>query len=140
MFRTCCPTLMFFLLVAMPVSFANNQKTKIELPDQLKAYVIENMRQNLAAFDEIVDSLAHNKLSHAANIAETYLGNNAKSSKRNEALKEYLPIGMQQFNNDLANAASHFSQTAKTGDAMQALASFEKVSSACVLCHSAYKF
>ena len=140
MLRTYSPTLMFFLLIAMPLTFADNKKTTLILPAPLKAHVIENMKQNLAAFDEILESLANNKLSHAAKIAETYLGHKAKFSHNKSLINPLMPFGMQQFNKDLIQAADHFSQVAKTGDTMQALTSFRKISDACVLCHSAYKF
>ena len=137
--RNCCTTLIFFLLVAMPITFAHNEKTKVELPQKLKEYVIENMRQKLAAFDEIMDSLAQDNLHHASRVAETYLGEGAQTQAQAE-LATYMPFGMRRFNDELTAAASHFSQVAQTGDSIEALSAFKQISTSCIMCHSAYQF
>jgi hypothetical protein len=131
--RSCCPTLMFFLLVAMPISFAHNQKTNLELPQQLKDYVVHNMQQQLAAFDEIVDSLDKDKLHHASEIADNYLGISSDDN-----LNKYLPFGMKKFNEEQLLAVKRFSHAAKLGDKDEALTSFQEISSSCVMCHSNY--
>ncbi|MBT5231128.1 MAG: hypothetical protein HOM11_12720 [Methylococcales bacterium] len=134
--RNCCPTFIFFLLVAMPITFAHNQKTKVLLPEQLKAFVSENMKQKLAAFDEIVDSLSQDKLHHASEIAEHYFGQGIHGNE----LSQYMPDGMKRFNNELIAASSHFSRIAKTGDTLAAMHSFKAISNTCITCHSTYEF
>jgi len=137
--RNCCTTLIFFLLVAMPITFAHNEKTKVELPQKLKQYVIESMRQKLAAFDEIMDSLAQDNLHHASQVAEQYLGPSTQTGTHT-VFQSYMPAGMRHLDDTLAAAATHFSEVAQTGDTIGALSAFKHVSSSCILCHSAYRF
>lgn len=134
--RNCCPTIIFFLLVAMPITFAHNQKTKVLLPKQLKAFVSDNMKQKLAAFDEIVDSLSQDRLSHASEIAEHYFAKGIHSPE----LSQYMPQGMQRFNNDLIQASHQFTRLAQSGDSIGAMHSFKAISGSCISCHSVYEF
>jgi hypothetical protein len=122
---------------------SEEERTLVEFPPELVIQTLANMRDHLAALQEINDALAHSDFDVAGQIAEKRLGISSLRSHGAHEVARYMPKGMQEAGTAMHRAASRFAleaQTASvTGDLKSALAALGEVMSACVGCHARYR-
>jgi len=128
------------LLLAAHASFADEDSRElVQLPEKMQQHMLANMRDHLAAINEILLNMAGYEPDTAADIAENRLGMSSLKFHGAEHMAPFMPEGMQEAGDAMHRAASRFALKAQEGDAMAAYAVLAEVTAACVSCHSAYR-
>ncbi len=131
--------LLAILLVATTSSADEDARQLVEMPPMMQEHMMSNMRDHLAAINEILISLANGELDQAAEVAESRLGMSSLEAHGASHMAGFMPEGMRQAGTSMHRAASRFALKAEEGDALAAYASLSEVTSACVTCHTAYR-
>jgi hypothetical protein len=111
----------------------------VQLPDMMRMHMMSNMRDHLAALNEIMLHLANDEPDEAAEVAESRLGMSSLEAHGASHMAHYMPDGMRQAGTNMHKAASRFALTAQEGDILQAYKALSTVTSACVSCHTGYR-
>ena len=111
----------------------------VKFPPKLQLKQMSNMRDHMAALNEILKSLAFEELDEAADVAEKRLGLSARHSHDTGDLAKYMPNGMKQAGYNMHSAASHFAEIAKKGNLESAYEALIPVTQSCVECHAGYR-
>lgn len=124
--------------VGAPAS-SNDQRVLVELPEMMQQHMLSNMRDHLAAINEILVYLGNGELEKASETAEYRLGMSSLQSHGAGHMAKFIPEGMRQAGTAMHKAASRFARKAQEGDALPAYQALSDITTACVSCHSAYR-
>lgn len=120
-----------------------DSRVEVSLPAPLKAHMLANMRDHLAALEEIQRALSEGENARAARIAEQRLGLSSLSLHGAGEVATYMPAGMQDAGTGMHRAASRFVIAAQdasvTGDLKPSMAALADVTAQCVGCHAGYR-
>jgi soluble cytochrome b562 len=133
-----CFTLLFACLPGYS-SAANDERIAVELPQMMQEHMLTNMRDHLAAINEILVYLGNDELEKAAETAEYRLGMSSLESHGASHLASFMPEGMREAGTTMHRAASRFALKAQEGEVLAAYKALSNITSACVACHSGYK-
>jgi hypothetical protein len=123
-----------------PVSIAaNDTRQLVELPDMMQQHMMSNMRDHLAALNDILVSLNNDELDRAADIAEQRLGMSSLEAHGASHMAGHMPQAMQETGTRMHQAASRFALKAQEGERLSAYNSLAEITSACVACHAGYR-
>ena len=111
----------------------------VPLPEMMQQHMMSNMRDHLAAIDEILLKMANGELEQAAEIAESRLGMSSLESHGASHMARFMPEGMRSTGTTMHRAASRFALKAQEGEAFPAYKALSEVTSACVACHTGYR-
>jgi hypothetical protein len=115
----------------------------VHFPPALVEHTLANMRDHLAALQEISEALAGGRNDQAAKIAEDRLGMSSLQRHGAHDVAKFMPHGMRDAGTAMHRAASRFAIEAQnagaTGDLKPALGALGQVMSACVGCHAGYR-
>ena len=114
-------------------------RERVRLPDKMQQHMLTNMRDHLAALNEILTSLRNGRLDEAADIAEQRLGMSSLQTHGANHMAEFMPPGMRRAGTSMHRAASRFALIAQEGEVLAAYGALSEVTSACVACHSGYR-
>jgi len=129
-----------FLTCLSGTSMASNDtRTLVELPQMMQQHMLSNMRDHLAAINDILLYLGNGELDKAADTAESRLGMSSLESHGASHMAGFMPEGMRQIGTSMHRAASRFALQAQEGDVLSAYRAVTEITSACVTCHSAYR-
>ena len=118
---------------------SNDSRVLVELPDRMKQHMLSNMRDHLAAINEILVYLGNEELDKAAETAEHRLGMSSLDSHGASHMAKFMPAGMREAGTTMHKAASRFALKAQEGEVMSAYQALSNITSACVACHSRYR-
>ena len=122
---------------------ASDTRMLVDMPTNMTAHMLANMRDHLLAMQEIQDALAKGDNDSAAKIAEARLGMTSLKLHGAHEVAKYMPQGMQDAGSGMHRAASRFAIAAQdagvTGDLKPALAALSAVTAQCVGCHAGYR-
>jgi hypothetical protein len=118
---------------------SGDTRALVELPEMMQEHMLANMRDHLAATNEILVYLASGELEKAAETAEYRLGMSSLESHGASHMAKFMPEGMRQAGTTMHKAASRFALKAQEGDVLAAYKALPEVTSACVACHSGFK-
>jgi hypothetical protein len=122
---------------------APDSRELIVFPPALVEHTLTNMRDHLAALQEISDALAGGRNDQAAKIAEERLGMSSLQRHGAHDVAKFMPQGMRDAGTAMHRAASRFAIEAQsagaTGELKPALGALGQVMSACVGCHAGYR-
>lgn len=129
------------VLICSPVvaSSAGDNRLLVHLPEMMQEHMLANMRDHLAAVNEILEKIANDNLDEAANIAEFRLGMSALESHSAGHMAQFMPEGMRKAGTSMHRAAGRFALKAQEGEARTAYKALSQVTAACVACHSSYR-
>ena len=105
----------------------------------MKNHMLANMRDHLAAINEILVYLDAGELDKAAETSEYRLGMSSLESHGASHMARFMPEEMRQAGTAMHRAASRFALKAQEGDVLSAYRAISDITSACVACHSAYR-
>ena len=130
-----------FMLTCLPggSSASKDERILVELPQMMQEHMLSNMRDHLAAINEILISLSNGEPDKAAEIAEYRLGMSSLESHGASHMAKFMPEGMRQVGTTMHKAASRFALKAQEGDVLSAYSALSDITSACVACHSGYR-
>jgi len=117
----------------------DNTRELVKLPPMMQNHMMANMRDHLAAINEIQLYLADEKMDEAAQVAENRLGMSSMDSHKAKHMSQFMPKEMAAIGTSMHRAASRFALKAEEGDLLPAYKALAQVTSACVACHSKYK-
>lgn len=129
----------FFAMVPASSGATDDPRVVVTLPAMMQKHMLSNMRDHLAAINEILIYLADDDLEKAAEIAEFRLGMSALASHGAEHMSKYMPEGMRATGTQMHRAASRFALKAQEGEVLTAYKALTEVTSACVACHAGFK-
>lgn len=122
---------------------ATDARVFVRFPKVHVEHTLANMRDHLAAVQEINAAMADGKFDLAARIAESRLGMSSLRSHGAHEVGKFMPKGMQEIGTAMHRAASQFALEAQnagvTGDMQPALKALGETLSACVGCHAGYR-
>ncbi|MDF3809417.1 MULTISPECIES: hypothetical protein [Rhodopseudomonas] len=121
----------------------SDSRELVQMPDAIVRPMLSNMRNHLAALQEIQSAMAQDKFDDAASIAESRLGMSSLGLHGAHDIAPLMPAGMQQAGTEMHRAASRFAIAVKdagvSGDNKPALAALAAVTAQCVACHTGYR-
>ncbi len=105
----------------------------------MQQHMLSNMRDHLAAINEILIYLDNDELEKAAETAEYRLGMSSLKSHGASHMAKFMPEGMRHAGTTMHKAASRFALKAQEGEALPAYKALSAITAACVACHSGYR-
>jgi hypothetical protein len=134
---------MLILLTPVGTQATPDARVAVELPPPMRAHMLANMRDHLAALHEIQAALARDEPGRAAGIAEQRIGMSSLESHGAGHMAPYMPKPMQDIGTAMHRAASRFAHVAEEAavrrDLRPALQALSKVTQQCVACHAGYR-
>ena len=129
------------LITCLPASSmaAEDSRVLVELPEMMQQHMLSNMRDHLAAINEILLHLGNGELDKAAETAEYRLGMSSLESHGASHMAGFMPEAMRRTGTAMHKAASRFALTAQEGDALAAYNALSDITSNCVACHAGYR-
>lgn len=129
------------LVFSLPVNSlaSNDSRIAVTLPQMMQQHMLSNMRDHLAAMNEILIYLGKGELEKAAETAEYRLGMSSLESHGASHMAQFMPKGMRQAGTAMHKAASRFALKAQEGEVLSAYKALSDITSACVTCHAGYK-
>lgn len=122
---------------------ASDTRQLVQFPAPMIEHTLANMRDHLAALQEIQDHLGMGHTDVAARIAEERLGMSSLGLHGAHDVAQFMPPGMQEAGTGMHRAASRFAIVAKdagaTGDMKPVFSALASVTAQCVACHSGYR-
>lgn len=131
------------LSITLLPCIASGARQLVDLPDMMRAHMLGNMRDHLAALTEIQDAIAVGAYDQAADIAETRIGMSSIEAHHAAQLAPYMPKQMQAIGTQMHKAASQFAlvarETAVDGNVKRMVGALGEITQQCVACHAAYR-
>jgi hypothetical protein len=121
------------------VHAGDDERELVQMPEMMQEHMLSNMRDHLAALNEILGKLAAGELDGAAAIAEFRLGMSSLELHGASHMAKVMPEGMRSVGTSMHRAASRFALRAQEGEVLPIYAALSEVTAACVACHSAYR-
>ena len=115
---------------------SNDPSVLFELPEMMQQHMLSNMRDHLAAINEILVYLGNGELDKASETAEYRLGMSSLESHGASHMAKFMPEGMRQAGTAMHKAASRFALKAQEGDPLLAYRELVNPSSAGVTGHA----
>jgi hypothetical protein len=131
--------LMILLCVSQASLASEDTRELVKLPAMMQQHMLANMRDHLAAINEILIDMANGKLEKAAVIAESRLGMSSLQSHGASHMAGMMPKAMREIGTRMHRAASRFALKAEEGELLPAYKMLSDVTASCVACHSAYR-
>lgn len=123
-----------------------DRRELVKLPPMMQEHMLANMRDHLAALDEILAQLAQGNADAASKIAENRLGMSSLSLHGADHLAPFLPEAMGEIGTRMHRAASRFvivAQDAELGGDSQSrnkvYGALHEITQNCNACHQSYR-
>ena len=136
------------MILALPV-ISEEQKdvrTLIELPPDIEAKMLANMRDHIRALDDIIHAVEVGDYEKAESISESRIGWSSLIRQGDQEVADYWPEPMQAMADQMYDAGSNFvivAQNASVEDSKEGyrkvIAALGQMTSACRNCHEAYR-
>ena len=127
-------------------AMAEDNRQLVKLPPMMQEHMLANMRDHLAALDDIFSALAKGNVNEAAKVAEKRLGMSAMGAHGAAHMAPFMPKGMATFGTQMHHAASRFvvkAQDAELAPGVQAqrevYKALHEVTQNCNACHQTYR-
>lgn len=132
-------TLLCLAFLYTPIVAHGDSRQFVEMPEMMQKHMMTNMRDHLAAINEILSSMGNGDLGKAADIAEMRLGVSSLDSHNADHMGKFMPGGMREAGTSMHKAASRFALVAEEGDLLNSYKVLSEVTSSCVGCHAAFR-
>jgi flagellar motor component MotA len=136
---TLSATLILFLSTCSISIADNDTRQVVQLPKMMQQHMMSNMRDHLAAINEILVNMGNDELDKAAEIAEQRLGMSSLETHGASHMAKFMPEGMRETGTSMHKAASRFALKAQEGELLPAYKMLSEITSACIACHSGYR-
>ena len=135
--------LLLLVLMFSANSIANmgkeDSRELVNFPEMMQQHMMANMRDHVAALNEILEFMGNNEPDKAADVAENRLGMSSLDNHGAGHMASMMPKGMQAAGTSMHRAASRFALKAQEGDLLPAYKALSEITAACVACHSTYR-
>jgi hypothetical protein len=120
-----------------------DRRQPVLFPPGLRERTLANMRDHLAALQQIEAALAVLDYDQAAEIAEQRLGMSSLGRHGAHEVAGYMPQGMQEagmaMHRNASRLAAAAQESAASGDIRPTLVALARLGGACVACHDGYR-
>ena len=122
-------------------SLKTDMRKFVEMPEQARQMLREDMLDQFAVLNEIIEYLALNNYTAAADVAENGMGQSLRrrNQEREFGPGRYMPEEMRRMGWNLHEAASNFSLVAKRQHPQATYGALQKITEACIACHYSYR-
>ena len=96
------------LCVSGALATSEDPRELVQLPEMMQRHMMSNMRDHLAAINEILSYMAQGELENAAEVAEWRLGMSSLQSHGASHMAPLMPEGMRNAGTNMHRAASRF--------------------------------
>jgi hypothetical protein len=122
-------------------SLKTDMRKFVEMPEQARQVLREDMLDQFAVLNEIIEYLARNNYTAAADVAENGMGQSLRrrNQEREFGPGRYMPEEMRRMGWDLHEAASNFALVAKRQHPQATYGALQKITEACIACHYSYR-
>jgi cytochrome c556 len=127
------------LLIPFSIGAEEDARQMVKLPEMMQGHMLANMRNHLETINLILLQMSKGELDKAADTAEQRLGMSSLDKHGAEHLAKFMPDGMKKAGTSMHRAASRFALRVQEGDVLPAYAALQKVTAACVSCHTGYR-
>ena len=135
--------LLFSVLLFSGNTIANmasdDSRELVKFPEMMQQHMMANMRDHVAALNEILEHMGNNLPDKAADVAENRLGMSSLDNHGASHMASMMPKGMQAAGTSMHHAASRFALKAEEGELLPAYKALSDITAACVSCHTAYR-
>jgi sulfite reductase alpha subunit-like flavoprotein len=118
----------------------------VELPKNIESKMLINMRDHIAALDDIIAAVHVDKYDKAADIAESRLGWSSLVRRGDQDVTKHWAAPMQKMADSMYRAASNFvivAQDASVEETKESykkvIGSIQKITTACRGCHGVFR-
>ncbi|WP_299875715.1 hypothetical protein [uncultured Cocleimonas sp.] len=118
---------------------SDDSRELVKFPEMMQQHMMANMRDHVAALNEILEFMGNNQPDKAADVAENRLGMSSLDNHGASHMASMMPKGMQAAGTSMHRAASRFALKAQEGDLLPAYKALSDITAACVSCHTAYR-
>jgi len=118
---------------------SEDSRELVKFPEMMQQHMMANMRDHVAALNEILEFMGNNQPDKAADVAENRLGMSSLDNHGASHMASMMPKGMQAAGTSMHRAASRFALKAQEGDLLPAYKALSDITAACVSCHTAYR-
>ena len=122
---------------------AGDPRQAVEMPEQMRAHMLANMRDHLQAVGEIQQALAEARFTEAGAIAEERLGMSSLDDHGAKHMARFMPERMREIGTEMHRRASGFATVARDaeidGDLRAPLEALAGVTRQCVACHAGFR-
>ena len=129
-----------------PATASEDGRELVKLPPMMQEHMLANMRDHLAALNDLLAELAEGNIEKATAIAEGRLGMSSLSLHGAEQLSKFMPQAMAMLGTRMHHAASRFVIVARDAELDPGRESQHKVYKApqeitdnCNACHQTYR-
>lgn len=128
------------MLALQPLAIAaDDTRVYVEMPPMMQQHMLANMRDHLAAINEIIAFASRGQWDKAGEVSEQRLGLSSLDDHGAHHMGRVMPKGMAQTGMSMHRAATAFALKAEEGDSEAAWKALADVTSACVACHAGYR-
>jgi hypothetical protein len=122
-------------------SLKTDMRKFVEMPEQARQVLREDMLDQFAVLNEIIEYLARNNYAAAADVAENGMGQSLRrrNQEREFGPGRYMPEQMRRMGWDLHEAATNFALVAKREHPQATYGALQKITEACIACHYSYR-
>jgi hypothetical protein len=122
-------------------SLKTDMRKFVEMPEQARQMLREDMLDQFAVLNEIIEYLALNNYTAAADVAENGMGQSLRRRNQDREFGpgRYMPEEMRRMGWNLHEAASNFSLVAKREHPQATYGALQKITEACIACHYSYR-
>jgi len=120
-------------------ALAEESRTPVEFPPPMRAHMLANMRDHLAAISEANTLAAAGRWDEAAEAVETRIGMSSMEAHGAAHMAPLMPPEMRAYGNDMHQAASRLARTLQEADAAAVMAGMGDLLERCNACHKAYR-
>lgn len=132
-------TLLFLTLFSSSTLQAEESRMLVEMPSMMQNHMMANMRDHMAALDEMLRALSTDQLDKVADIAEQRLGMSSLDNHGASHMAQVMPAPMRTIGTQMHRAASQLARVASEGDRVAAYDQLHQVTRNCVACHTQYR-
>lgn len=135
-----------FGLLSSCTTVSSDTRQKIDLPKDIEAKMLINMRDHIGALDDIIGAIQEERYEDAEDIAEFRLGWSSLVRRGDMEVAKHWAKPMQKMADQMYRSASNFvivSQNASVEESVESyknvLSALKEVTSACRGCHEVYR-
>ena len=125
---------------------AEDEREFVDLPPMMQEHMLGNMRDHLAALNEMLAALAEGDVNQAVDISEKRLGMSALSLHGAAHMGKFMPKAMGEIGTKMHHAASRFVIVAQNAELNPGISAqhkiykaLQEITDSCVACHQAYR-
>ena len=95
-----------FVVLGAAYADGADKREFVQLPEMMQSHMMANMRDHLAAINEILTNMAAGELDQAADIAEQRIGMSSLDNHGAHHMAKFMPKGMRQAGMAMHKAAN----------------------------------